>query len=140
MYGGGYGRSLVLLVDLIEKFVSLLDRFRPNEMPLSAGNCSLPKAWCHWRFPSGEAQWSVSNQSSTAATISTIRKSYSQASDRSGKIIAFTMTCGRQLFIPLRVSWPFMIIVIAEIKYRILRNFWCHGTSLKGVILCSKEG
>ena len=86
-------------------------------MSASAGNCSLPKAWCHWRFPSGEAQFSVSNHSRTAATISRIRKSYSQASDQSGEIIAFTMTRARQLFLPLRVSCPFMIIVIAEIEY-----------------------
>ena len=108
-------------------------------MSVSAGNCSFPKAWCHWRFPSGEAQWSVSNHSSTAATISRIRKSYIRASDKSGKIIALTVTRARQLSIPLR-ELSVYDHCYRGVKYHFPRTFWCHVTTLKVVILWRKEG
>ena len=107
-------------------------------MSVSAGNCSLPKAWWHWRFPSGETKWSVSNHSSTKATISRIRKSYIRASDQSGKIIALTVTRARQLSIPLRDVRLWSLLSRSQVSFP--RTFWCHVTTLKVVILCSKEG
>ena len=101
--GEGDGRSCTLMCDqafLIKSRAMLVPRLKlgcssaSREMFVSAGDCSLPKAWCHWRFPPGKAQWSLSNHSSTTATISRIRRFYSQASDQSGKIIVFTFMPG----------------------------------------------
>ena len=101
--GEGDGRSCTLMCDQafpIESRAMLVPRLKlgcssaSREMFVSAGNCSIPKSWCHWRFPSGKAQWSVSNHSSTAATISRIRRFHSQARNQSGEIIV----CAGQIY------------------------------------------